>query len=170
MRPMRRSKRIVYIQVAERGEGCGELWLVLLFFGMKPKILEQDEAGARLMHAANRLTHLVAHAIFDEPHRTSEESRQSVGDRPEAHLTIRLPFRAPQMAGDDRGAAVFNRVTNRGQGFANARVVADHAGLQRNVEVNPDEEAFARDVEIADRKLHRPFFTSSRSRSTQRFE
>src|SRR5581483_11575520 len=70
----------------------------------------------------------------------------------------------------DRRAAVLDDVANRRQRRADARVVADRAVLQRHVEVDAHEHALAGDVEVANRKLHSPFFTSSRSRSTQRFE
>jgi len=70
---------------------------------------------------------------------------------------------------DDRRAVV-QRVLNRRQRRADARIVADAAVFHRHVEVDPDEHALSFQVEVADGQFHKPFATSLRSRSTQRFE
>jgi len=51
---------------------------------------------------------------------------------------------------DDDAGAVLEGIGNRRQRLADAGVVAGDAVLQRNVEVDPDEDACARDVEVAD--------------------
>jgi len=55
---------------------------------------------------------------------------------------VRLALRAPQVRGEnDHGRARVERVLDRRQRCRDARVVADRAALERDVEVDTDEHA-----------------------------
>ena len=128
-------------------------------------------------------------------------SASACGDRPQAHLRIRLALRPSEVRRqDDDARAVVQCVGDRRQRRGDAGVVADHAVLERHVEVDADEDALAGDVEVANRAVwsrvrhgvartgalgsescsgyvrderersYRPAATSLRSRSTQRLE
>ena len=194
VRPMRRAKRIVHVQIGERGEGRRELRIVLFFFGMESEVLEQDDAARAPSCLLDRALRDVTDAVVGESHRLPQKLRQASGNRSQTELRRRLALGAPQMARQDHGGAVVERAhlgggehgrgvgcrgrserrrccgRDRRQRPANARVVADHAVLQGHVEIHPEKDAPAFEIEIPDGKLHSPFFTSSRSRSTQRFE
>jgi hypothetical protein len=165
---MRRPKRIVHILVGERSQCRSERRVVLFFLGMEPQVLEQDDAAAAAR--SDRVLRGVADAILGEHHRAVQELREPIRHRAQAHLGIRFAFGAAQMAGENDRRAVNEGVLNGGQRGADARVVTDHALLQRDVEVDPDEDALVDEVKVGDRELHSPFFTSRRTRSTQRLE
>ena len=74
------------------------------------------------------------------------------------------------MAGEDDGRAAVQRVRDRRQRRLDARVVLDLAVGERDVEIDANEDALALEIQVRDRELHRPFVTSLRTRSTQRFE
>ena len=87
-----------------------------------------------------------------ESHRAAQQLADARGDGPQAHLRIRLALRSAEVRGEDhaRGARL-ERVIDRGQRLADARVVADDAALERDVEVDADEHAPALELEIANR-------------------
>ncbi len=172
VRPVRRAERVVHVHVGERRELLRERRVVFLFFGMKAQVLEEYDRGALRVRGVNGLVRGVADAVFGERHRPAEQLREPGGHRTQAHVGIRLAFRPPQVAREDHRAAAFEHVLNRRQRSADAGVVADHAVLQRDVEVDADEDPLALEVEIPDRELQPrdPCLTILRSRSTQRFE
>ena len=175
---MRRAERIVHVQIGERGQRRRELRIVFLFLRVEPQVFEQHDAAAGCLRLIHDPARLVADAVVDERHGLAEELGEAIGDRPQAHLRIHFALRPAQMAREHDGGAVIERVLDRRQRRADPRVVADDAVLQRDVEIDADEDALALEIEIPDRKFHRPangsryrpFVTSSRSRSTQRFE
>ena len=77
--------------------------------------------------------------ILGERHRTIEQRRQPIGDRPQRQLRVRLAFRPAEMAGENRRRAVRQRVLDRRQRRADPRVVRDRAVLDRDVEVDADQ-------------------------------
>ncbi len=86
----------------------------------------------------------------------SSDSRAATGLS--EYLGIGLAFRSPEMRRqDDRGALV-ERVLDRRQRRADARVVGNRAVLDRHVEVHADEDALAGEIEIRDapRQLRAP--------------
>ena len=85
-----------------------------------------------------------------------DEARQGepLGHRTERELHVPRAFRAPQVTGHDRERACVQRELDRWQRRLDARVVADDAVLDRDVEIDPDEDAPAAQIEVADRQLH----------------
>src|ERR1051325_5767831 len=63
VRPMRRAESIVDIQaIAQRSELLCELFVVLFFFGVETKILEQENVS--VAHLLSRLLYFLAYTIF----------------------------------------------------------------------------------------------------------
>ena len=65
-----------------------------------------------------------------------------------------LSLRPAEMRREDHRRALLERVPNRRQRRANARVVGDDAVLERDVEVHADEHTAPRQIEISDREFH----------------
>ena len=171
VRAVRGAERVVHVAIGELGELLREGGIVLLFLRMKAEVLEQHELSvARAVRLRHRAARLAADAVGREEHRPLEEIREAVGHRPEAHIGDWFALRPSEVAREDNGSALVERVANRRQRRADARVVTDDAALERHVEVDADEDALPSEIQIPDRELHSPFFTSVRSRSTQRFE
>ena len=146
------AERVVHVLVGERGERGGErpgrsslppAWNRRFSSSTTPP---PPGAWTRSIVAL----HLVADAIVDKRDRAAEQLRQPVHNRPQAELRILLAFRAPQVAREDHGRARVERVLNRRNGPAQPRVVADAPVFQRHVEVDPDENALALQVEVFD--------------------
>ena len=172
VRPVRRPERIVHVEIGERGECGRESRIVLLFLGVEAEVLEKDHAAARTVDHLHGILRRRADAVVDELHGPSEQLREVTCDGRQAELRVRLSLRPTEMAGEDDGGAAIERVSNRRQRRRDPRVVGDPAVLQRNVEVDANEDALALEVEVLDRELrhYSPFLTSIRRRSTHRLE
>ena len=77
---------------------------------------------------------------------------QRDADRTQRILFHRLSFRAAEMGHQNRLGAVFAQVIDRRQALTHPGVVGDDnfavALFGRNVEINPDQDAFSPDVEV----------------------
>jgi hypothetical protein len=63
------------------------------------------------------------------------------------------------MRSEDQAAAFLNSEAERGECFANARVVGDDPVFERDVEVHTDENALAAEFEVVDGELIHGFVT-----------
>src|SRR5712675_1369218 len=100
---------------------------------------------------------------FWPPHRVRRNRSQKLCCAPEALGAFSLPAPAsisvrarpwPAKVGrQDQSPTFLNRQPQRRQRLANARVIADHAILERNIEVHANEHALAAQIEIIDRQL-----------------
>src|SRR5437763_578616 len=86
---------------------------------------------------------------------TNGRSGEAIGNRTQAQVVTWFAFWPSEMAGEHHRAASIERVLNRRQEGADARVVGDRAARDRHVEVDADEDALAREVEVANREFHR---------------
>ena len=161
VRPVRGPERVIHVEVRQRRELRRERRIVLLLLGVEPQVLEQHHlvVCVRLRHGRARR---FADAVGGEDDRAPEQLRQARDHRREAVLGHRLAFRAPEVRGEDDRGALFERVPDRRQRCADAGVVADHAVLDRHVEVDADEDTLAGEIEIFDGEFHH---TGSRLRA-----
>src|SRR5206468_12093845 len=113
--------------------------VVLLFFGMKPKVFEQDHAATAAMHGVDRALRGLPDAILDERDPPAKQLREPRGDRLQREVRRRPPLRPSAMTCEYDGRAMLERVRDGRQRSANARVVADAAVLDRHVEVDAHE-------------------------------
>ena len=105
MRPVRRAERVVHVSRRERRERLRKHRVVLLFFRMETQVLEQDDIACRV---ARR----IADAVGRKGDGLSEQRRQPIRDRPEAHLGVDLALRPSQVAREDDRRAVVERVAD----------------------------------------------------------
>jgi hypothetical protein len=181
MRAVRSAERVVHVDVAKCRQSPRKSSVVPLLLGVEPQVLEQHQAAGR--DACRDRFSRGADAVPGERHRPADELRQPGRDGAQAHLGIRLAFRAAQVRRqhDARRAGV-ERVLDGRQRRTNSRVVADHAVLERDVEIDAHEDARALQRQVTNGFLrhvacgppeggpYRPRATICRSRSTQRFE
>jgi hypothetical protein len=151
---MRRTERIIYVDIREAGEGRGKVGLVLLLFRVKAKILEEYDA----IPGANGLVYgrfrPFTDAVLGKGHRPPENLRKPRGYRSKAELPCYGPLRPPEMAGEhSHRRTTIQRVLDRRNRGADASVVADASLLERDVEVDADEDALALQIEVFDRQL-----------------
>src|SRR5262245_42718451 len=109
---------------------------------MEPEVLEQDDLAA-LRGALDGGLCRRTDTVVGELHRTSKQFGKSCRDRLQRILGVWLPFGAAEMRRQDDGGTLFERIGDRRQRGANARVVADRAALDRHVEVDTNEDALA---------------------------
>src|SRR5712692_4234143 len=95
MRPVRRAKGIVYINITQRRKFPGKLFVVFPFSCMKPKVFK--EQAPPVMEFPNHLLYLFTHTIRCERDGTAEQLRQSQSNRLEGKFRNRFSFRASKM-------------------------------------------------------------------------
>jgi hypothetical protein len=168
---MRGREGVVHVDIAQPCHFSRQCLVVLLFALVETAIFEQHDL-ARLEVLVPRAA---VHPVTNQRYLTPEELRQPSGDGSERIGLAELPLGGPtEVRGHHHRSAAIERIADRRDRSADARVVGDRASLDRHVEVDADEDAAAREVEVLDRTLrharYSPFFTMNRSRSTQRFE
>jgi uncharacterized tellurite resistance protein B-like protein len=173
VRPVRRSERVVHVDVREIGELLREGGVVLFLPRMKTQILQQDDS--MVAGLGDRVLRGLSDAVLGEDNRPAPQLSGACGHGLQRVLWIRLALRAAEMrTQDDRLRAVLERVPDRRQRGADPRVIRDFAVLHRHVEVDAHQHAPACHVEIRDRAFchlpYKPFATINLRRSTQRFE
>src|SRR5580704_1697919 len=100
-----------------------------------------------------------AGAIRGKANGFADQRFKFFGDREKRKFGIRTALGASEMRGDYQAGALLNGKAQRRDGFANARVVGYDAVLERDVEVNADEDALAAEVEIVDGEFVHGFVT-----------
>ncbi len=177
VRAVHGAERVVDVDVAELGELLREAVVVLLFFRVEAEVLEQaDLAGAQI---EDDLLRRVADAVVRHVHFDAEELRERA-PHGSSENSGSWPFlRPPEVAREDHARAALDRVLDGRERLADARVVGDRCpSVQRDVEVDAEEDALVLDRQISDRRdaveRSRPWrselrATSSAS-STMRFE
>src|SRR4029453_8793719 len=154
MRPMRRTERIIYVDIREAGEGRSKVGIVLLLFRMKAKILEEYDAVPRANGLVYGRFRPLADAVLGKGHRPPENLRKPRGYRPKAELQCNGPLRPTEMAGEHKPRrTTIQRVLDCRNRGADACVVADASFLERDVEVDAGEDALAPQIEVFDRQL-----------------
>ena len=137
------------------GEGGREGRVVLLLLGVEAEVLEEQHlAGAEALDGVLRPD---AERVAGDRHVAAEQLGQALPDRPEPEAVLDLAVGAAEVAGEDDRAPAWSSALIVGMRGPDARVVGDLAVGQRDVEVDADEDALARDVDVADGELvHRP--------------
>ena len=152
---MRRAERIVHVELRQTSQLLGELLVVGFLLGMKPQILQKQRLT--FFQLRGNFLRLWTDTVGTEAHVFAarqffvEHHAQPLGHRLQAHLQIRFAFGTPQMRGQNQSRPMAQRILDRGQGFADARVVHHAAVFQRNIEVDAHEDTVAVERQITDR-------------------
>ena len=124
VRAVRRSERVVDVDVGERRQLRREGRVVGLFLGVEPQVFEEDHA-ARMRGDGGRGVR--ADAVGGKRDGPAEQPGQVVGDRLQAVLGIGLALRTSEVRREDDRGALFERVADGRQRRADPRVVGDRA-------------------------------------------
>src|SRR6266850_1189590 len=141
---------IVYIDVAKAGELLRKTVVILFFFFMKAKILEQQHIA--IMQHPDLFLRLLTHAIIRERNGAIQKVRKVFADWTKTVFLYALTLWPPQVRRKYDTTALLNCVLNGWQGRANTSVVLHFAVFDGNVEVNSDEDSLAWKIEIFYRK------------------
>ena len=155
VRAVRGAERVVDVGVGQRRVAPGELRVVLRLAGLVADVLEHHEIAVR--HVVQRSAPACTSAPSSSPGGRRPARSDSSGSR---------SFGRPRCAASTQPRAVRAQPLDRRQRGPDARVVGDAIAVQGDIEVHPDEDALALDVEVVQRAHYRSFWT----RSTQRFE
>jgi hypothetical protein len=91
--------------------------------------------------------------VTGHPDRTAEELPEAIGDRLQPVRIIHLAMWPPEVAGHDDDRALLEEVDERRQAAADPGVIGDPPVVERDVQVSPEEDALAPNIDIADRLL-----------------
>src|SRR5579885_1295226 len=140
MRPMRCREGVVHPEVAELSEYGNKSWIVLFLSRMKAGVLQAKDVAA--LHRCDGLLGRRADAVIGEVHGPFDDVRDLGGDRLERLFGIASLGPAEMRQQNDLGALV----GKLGYGWSrplDARRVGDHPILDRHVEIDAHEYAFA---------------------------
>ena len=150
--PVARAEGVVDEDVDVLGELLGEFRVVLLLLLVEPDVLEEKRFA--LAQGVLQPPDLVADDVGGHNDFVRDEIGQPLRGRAEAHRRIDLALGPAEVGGDDEAGAVIEEPDDRRQRGADARVVADPAlFVQRDVEIDAEEDELAFDVQVGD-KVH----------------
>ena len=144
-------ERVVDEDVGVRGEGRGEVRVVLLLLGVEPEVLEEDRLART--HPLDGVLCPDAERIAGHRDIAAEQLAEALADRPEPEAVLDLAVGPAEMAREHDPRPVVEERDDRRQGGPDPGVVGDLAVRERDVEVDSDEDALARGVEVADGQL-----------------
>jgi hypothetical protein len=150
---VRRAEGVVDVGVGECGQPSRQVGVVLGLARLEADVLEHDHVP---------VGHVIE--IGGELHLGLQELAQALGHRPQRQRLV-AALGAAEVRRQHQPGAALAQALDRRQRRADARVVGDRALVQRDVEVDADEDPLAVDVEVVE-ALHRTFWRTS----TQRFE
>lgn len=154
MRAMRGTERVVDEDVGVTGQRRREARVVGLLLLVEAQVLEQEQfAGAE---ALDRVLGADAERVAGDRDVAPDELGQAQADRPQPERVLDLAVRPPEVARQDDPRLRVEERGDRRNRRTDARIVADLAVGDRDVEVDSDEDALAGDVDVADRQpVHR---------------
>ncbi len=148
---MRRAEGIVDVDVGIGRQRLRELGVVGLLLGVEAQVLEQDRL-ARL-EAGDGVDGADAERVAGHAHGSAQQVRQAQRDRTQAEGVVDLALRPTEMAGQDDDGAAIEEVGDGRHAGPDAGVVDDLAVLERDVEIDPDEDLLAGRIEVANGEL-----------------
>ena len=160
---MRGAERVVDVDVGELGELRGELGVVLRLTLLVADVLEHEDVAGR--EVVGERSHVVADDRRRERHVGPGELGESIRRRAQRQLRLAI-LRATEVGDEDQASTALAEFLDRRQRGADAGVVGDRAVIERDVEVDADEDPLTAQVPEIAQRPHAIFWT----RSTSRFE
>lgn len=158
------SKGVVDIDVGERRKRLSELLDLLgvsldllavgilggsLLLGVESEVLEENDLT--VLGVGNLLLDLGADTVVEEDDGLAEQLGELGLDRLQGVLLNSLAVGSAEMRGeDDSLGALVNSVLDGGKSGDNSLVVSDLGAIERDVEVDSDEDSLALEVEVLD--------------------
>lgn len=158
------SKGVVDVDVGERRKRLSELLDLLgvsldllavgilggsLLLGVESEVLEENDLT--VLGVGNLLLDLGADTVVEEDDGLAEQLGELGLDRLQGVLLNSLAVGSAEMRGeDDSLGALVNSVLDGGKSGDNSLVVSDLGAIERDVEVDSDEDSLALEVEVLD--------------------
>ncbi len=138
VRAVRGAEGVVDVGVGQVGQAPRQLGVVLGLARLVADVLEHDDLAVGDVVEVRCKGHVGA-----------QQLAQPLGHGRQRELGLAV-LRAPEMRGQQQPRAALAQALDRRQRGADACVVGDALAVQRNVEVHPDEDALAVDVEVVE--------------------
>ena len=152
---MRRAEGVVHVNIRHLGELLGEYRIIGFFLVVITDILEQQHAAGRKF--IGKLLDFFADAIVRKVHFATEQFSKASSHGAQRHGGFALALRTTHVGREDQARALFDEQTERREGFLDARFVGDdHLAIlfvERHIVIHAHENAFAMNIEVADREL-----------------
>ena len=130
-------------------ELLGDLGIVLLLTLIEADVLENEDL-ARL-DGGNGLGGLLTIRVGNKSNVKARELGELLGDRLEGELGLEASaLGTAEVAHEDDASVVLDEILDGGKGSLDAGGIAHDAVLDRHIEVNANENAFAVDIDVAD--------------------
>src|SRR5256714_6857318 len=146
---VRGAEGIVDIELAEGGQLPGKGRVVLRFAGIEADILQHHNLA--VAHRSHCGLDRGTDAVLQVGHGASHELAEPLRQRRGPVGVVDLAVGAAEMGDQDHAGTALEQVLDGRERLADAGVVDDAAILDRDVEVDADQHALARDVEVANR-------------------
>ena len=141
---------VVYVFVAVSRERSGELGRVPRFARVEAEVFEkQDVAGPEFRRPAA----LASNHLGLKADRLAEELLEPLGDRPQAERRVGLPAGPAQMRGNHHRGALLAGGADSGKSGVEATVIRHASVFERCVQIGPQQEATAAQVEVGKRQF-----------------
>ena len=147
---MGRAKGIIDINISQAGQFSGKVGVVLFLFGVKAKVLQEDDFPGP--HRPDGLFHLQADAVKECAYRPAEKPAQMLPHRCQAQLVV-YSLRPAQVGHQYHGGSMVQKVGDGRQGGADAGIVPYPSFLEGHVEIHPHQDALSPNFDVADRLL-----------------
>jgi len=144
-------ERVVDVDVGVRRERGRERRVVLLLLRMEAQVLQQQHLA--VAEPPKRVLRPGAKRVAGHGNGLAKELAQPRAHGSEPEAVADLAVRTAEVAREDDARALRLKVADRRDRGADARVVGDLAVLERDVEVDAEEDALARGVQVADGQL-----------------
>ena len=149
------AERVVDVDVDALGQLFGEGLVVVRLALGEAQVLEDEHLS--LPELLLEPGDLGSDDVGGLGHLVRDELGETGRGRLEAHLRVRLALGSAEVGSDDELRPAVEKIRDGGQGGPDARVVTDLALLgQRDVEVHPEKDQFALDVQLFDGSHGRP--------------
>ena len=149
MRAVGGGEGVVDIDVAELGELVDMGRIVLLLALVKAGVLEQKHVA--VLHFGDRVVGRLADAVGREGDRPLDDLGDRGGDGLERIGLIRAALGPAEMGEKNDLAALVRDLRDGRRNALDARRIGHPAVLRRNVEIDAQEHAFARDIGVIER-------------------
>ena len=128
-----------------------ELRVVLLLLGVEAEVLEEQQLP--VPQPLHGVLGPDPEGVAGHRHVPVEERAEALGDRPQPQAVLDLAVRPAEVAGQDDPGALGEQGPDGRQGRPDALVVGHLAVGEWDVEVDAQEDALARGVDVADGEL-----------------
>ena len=115
---------------------------------MEADVLQHHDVA--VAHGLDRDLDRRADAVVHVLDRPADQLGQPAGERRRAIGIVHLAVGAAKVGHQDHTRAALDQVLNRRDGFSDSGVVDDSSVLEGNVEIDPHEDASARNVDVTD--------------------